>query len=107
MLPGWFITEGANTTWPEKSKGEKNPTIGPFARTKKTLFHFAAEKKTKTFRIVSVRLCTNHFSPGIVEPDQVYKGITFDDFLKIREGIDIETKMHVRFLTLEPMALCY
>ncbi|XP_013913864.1 PREDICTED: calcineurin B homologous protein 3 [Thamnophis sirtalis] len=44
---------------------------------------------------------------GQMEPDQVYEGITFDDFLKIWEGIDIETKMHVRFLTLEPMALCY
>uniref|UniRef100_T1DKS1 Calcineurin B homologous protein 3 n=1 Tax=Crotalus horridus TaxID=35024 RepID=T1DKS1_CROHD len=44
---------------------------------------------------------------GQMEPDQVYEGITFDDFLKIWEGIDIETKMHVRFLTLEPMAFCY
>ncbi|XP_023502848.2 calcineurin B homologous protein 3 isoform X3 [Equus asinus] len=41
------------------------------------------------------------------EPDQVYEGITFDDFLKIWQGIDIETKMHVRFLNVEAMALCH
>lgn len=41
------------------------------------------------------------------EPDQVYEGITFEDFLKIWQGIDIETKMHVRFLNMEAMALCH
>ncbi|XP_005218056.1 calcineurin B homologous protein 3 isoform X1 [Bos indicus] len=41
------------------------------------------------------------------EPDQVYEGITFDDFLKIWQGIDIETKMHVRFLNMETIALCH
>ncbi|XP_004690754.1 PREDICTED: calcineurin B homologous protein 3 [Condylura cristata] len=44
---------------------------------------------------------------GQMEPDQVYEGITFDDFLKIWQGIDIETKMHVRFLNVETMALCH
>lgn len=44
---------------------------------------------------------------GQMEPDQVYEGITFDDFLKIWQGIDIETKMHVRFLNMETMALCH
>ncbi|XP_053135813.1 calcineurin B homologous protein 3 isoform X2 [Hemicordylus capensis] len=44
---------------------------------------------------------------GQMEPDQVYEGITFEDFLKIWDGIDIETKMHVRFLTMEPIAICY
>ncbi|XP_060105206.1 calcineurin B homologous protein 3 [Heteronotia binoei] len=44
---------------------------------------------------------------GQMEPDQVYEGITFEDFLKIWEGIDIETKMHVRFLTMEPIAPCH
>uniref|UniRef100_A0A9L0SA36 Calcineurin B homologous protein 3 n=1 Tax=Equus caballus TaxID=9796 RepID=A0A9L0SA36_HORSE len=44
---------------------------------------------------------------GQMEPDQVYEGITFDDFLKIWQGIDIETKMHVRFLNVEAMALCH
>ncbi|XP_062445831.1 calcineurin B homologous protein 3 isoform X2 [Rhea pennata] len=44
---------------------------------------------------------------GQMGPDQVYEGITFDDFLKMWQGIDIETKMHVRFLNLEPIAHCY
>ncbi|XP_054383649.1 calcineurin B homologous protein 3 isoform X7 [Pongo abelii] len=44
---------------------------------------------------------------GQMEPDQVYEGITFEDFLKIWQGIDIETKMHVRFLNMETMALCH
>ncbi|XP_038619367.1 calcineurin B homologous protein 3 [Tachyglossus aculeatus] len=44
---------------------------------------------------------------GQMQPDQVYEGITFDDFLKIWQGIDIETKMHVRFLNVEPIALCH
>ncbi|XP_045152699.1 calcineurin B homologous protein 3 isoform X2 [Echinops telfairi] len=41
------------------------------------------------------------------EPDQVYEGITFEDFLKIWQGIDIETKMHVRFLNMETIAFCH
>ncbi|XP_010084683.1 PREDICTED: calcineurin B homologous protein 3 [Pterocles gutturalis] len=40
-------------------------------------------------------------------PDQVYEGITFEDFLKMWQGIDIETKIHVRFLNMEPIAHCY
>ncbi|XP_012612108.2 calcineurin B homologous protein 3 [Microcebus murinus] len=44
---------------------------------------------------------------GQMEPDQVYEGITFEDFLKIWQGIDIETKMHIRFLNMETMALCH
>lgn len=44
---------------------------------------------------------------GQMEPDQVYEGITFEDFLKIWQGIDIETKMHIRFLNMETIALCH
>ncbi|KAM8797560.1 LOW QUALITY PROTEIN: calcineurin B homologous protein 3 [Eudromia elegans] len=40
------------------------------------------------------------------EPNQLYEGITFEDFLKVWRGIDIETKMHVRFLNMEPIAHC-
>ncbi|KAM4808144.1 calcineurin B homologous protein 3 [Rhinophrynus dorsalis] len=43
---------------------------------------------------------------GKMEPDQVYEGITFEDFLKIWEGIDIETKMHVRFLNMDSIPSC-
>ncbi|KAL0611467.1 Calcineurin B homologous protein 3 [Plecturocebus cupreus] len=44
---------------------------------------------------------------GRMEPDQVYEGITFEDFLKILQGIDIESKMHICFLNMETMALCH
>ncbi|NXK51550.1 CHP3 protein, partial [Chauna torquata] len=67
---------------------------------------------------------------GQMGPDQVYEGITFEDFLKVGglaqlperslspapltpcplqmwQGIDIETKMHVRFLNMETIAHCY
>ncbi|XP_067163024.1 calcineurin B homologous protein 3 isoform X2 [Apteryx mantelli] len=44
---------------------------------------------------------------GQMGPDQVYEGITFEDFLKMWQGIDIETKMHVRFLNMEPIGHCY
>lgn len=43
---------------------------------------------------------------GQMTPDQVYEGITFEDFLKIWEGIDIETTMHVRFLNTDTIASC-
>ncbi|XP_069070605.1 calcineurin B homologous protein 3 [Pleurodeles waltl] len=43
---------------------------------------------------------------GQMTPDQVYEGITFEDFLKIWEGIDIETTMHVRFLNMDTIASC-
>nr|XP_033813100.1 LOW QUALITY PROTEIN: calcineurin B homologous protein 3 [Geotrypetes seraphini] len=43
---------------------------------------------------------------GQMEPDQIYEGITFEDFLKIWESIDIETKMHVRFLTMDTVPFC-
>ncbi|XP_039627070.1 tescalcin a [Polypterus senegalus] len=43
---------------------------------------------------------------GQMEPHQVYEGMTFEDFVKIWEGIDIETKMHVRFLNVETPHFC-
>ncbi|XP_053329292.1 calcineurin B homologous protein 3 [Spea bombifrons] len=43
---------------------------------------------------------------GQMEPDQIYEGITFEDFLKIWERIDIETKMHVRFLNMDTIPSC-
>ncbi|XP_068127732.1 calcineurin B homologous protein 3 [Hyperolius riggenbachi] len=44
---------------------------------------------------------------GQMAPDQIYEGITFDDFLKIWEGIDIETKMHIRFLDIDKLPSCH
>ncbi|XP_048467668.1 calcineurin B homologous protein 3-like [Rhincodon typus] len=40
------------------------------------------------------------------EPEQLYDGITFDDFLKIMQDMKIETKMHVRFLNMDTTAIC-
>ncbi|XP_075691337.1 calcineurin B homologous protein 3 [Rhinoderma darwinii] len=44
---------------------------------------------------------------GQMEPDQIYEGITFEDFLKIWDGIDIETKMLVRFLNMDTIPSCH
>ncbi|KAG9487802.1 hypothetical protein GDO78_007538 [Eleutherodactylus coqui] len=44
---------------------------------------------------------------GQMAPDQIYEGITFEDFLKIWEGIDIETKMYVRFLNMDTIPSCH
>ncbi|GAA6103186.1 tescalcin a, partial [Tachysurus ichikawai] len=30
-------------------------------------------------------------------PDEVYEGITFEHFLQILKGVEIESKMHIRF----------
>ncbi|XP_048840668.1 tescalcin a [Brienomyrus brachyistius] len=39
-------------------------------------------------------------------PDEFYEGITFEHFVKIWTGIEIETKMHVRFSHLETPNIC-
>ncbi|XP_072272042.1 calcineurin B homologous protein 3 [Pyxicephalus adspersus] len=44
---------------------------------------------------------------GQMAPDQIYEGITFDDFLKIWQSIDIEMKMHVRFLNMDTIPSCH
>ncbi|KAG7480902.1 hypothetical protein MATL_G00061230 [Megalops atlanticus] len=38
---------------------------------------------------------------GHMEPDEFYEGITFDHFLKILKGVEIESKMHIRFLNVD------
>ncbi|CAH7386173.1 calcineurin B homologous protein 3 [Phodopus roborovskii] len=40
------------------------------------------------------------------EEDQPYQGITFEDFVRTWQGINLEVKMQVSFLNLEAMALC-
>ncbi|KAL4609683.1 calcineurin B homologous protein 3-like isoform X1 [Arapaima gigas] len=45
-------------------------------------------------------------SVGHMEPDEFYEGITFDHFLKILKGIEIETRMHIRFLNVDTPTLC-
>lgn len=41
-----------------------------------------------------------------LEEGQPYQGITFEDFIKTWQGIDLEVKMQVSFLNLEAVALC-
>ncbi|XP_066515753.1 tescalcin b [Hoplias malabaricus] len=45
-------------------------------------------------------------SMGRMGPDEFYAGITFEHFLKILKGIEIETKMHIRFLNMDTKILC-
>ncbi|KAL7838318.1 hypothetical protein AOLI_G00267220 [Acnodon oligacanthus] len=45
-------------------------------------------------------------SMGRMGPDEFYAGITFEHFLKILKGIEIETRMHIRFLNMDTMLLC-
>ncbi|KAI1882420.1 hypothetical protein AGOR_G00250510 [Albula goreensis] len=45
-------------------------------------------------------------SVGHMEPDEFYEGITFEHFLKILNNVEIETKMHIRFLNMDTPTLC-
>ncbi|XP_028842293.1 tescalcin b [Denticeps clupeoides] len=45
-------------------------------------------------------------SVGHMGPDDVYEGITFEHFLKILKGIEIESRMHIRFLNMDTTVLC-
>ncbi|XP_041943168.1 tescalcin b isoform X2 [Alosa alosa] len=45
-------------------------------------------------------------SMGHMEPDEFYEGITFEHFLTILKGIEIESRMHIRFLNVDTTVLC-
>ncbi|KAL6463625.1 hypothetical protein MHYP_G00280160 [Metynnis hypsauchen] len=45
-------------------------------------------------------------SMGRMGPDEFYAGITFEHFLKILKGIEIETRMHIRFLNMDTTLIC-
>lgn len=45
-------------------------------------------------------------SMGHMEPDEFYEGITFEHFLKLLKGFEIETKMNIRFLNMDTTTLC-
>ncbi|XP_065127533.2 tescalcin b isoform X1 [Paramisgurnus dabryanus] len=45
-------------------------------------------------------------SVGPMAPGEVYEGITFEHFLKILQGIEIETRMNIRFLNMDTSVLC-
>uniref|UniRef100_A0A3P9H8L7 Calcineurin B homologous protein 3 n=2 Tax=Oryzias TaxID=8089 RepID=A0A3P9H8L7_ORYLA len=43
---------------------------------------------------------------GHMEPDEFYEGITFEHFLKLLEGFDIESRMNIRFMNMDTTTLC-
>ncbi|XP_051552477.1 tescalcin b isoform X2 [Myxocyprinus asiaticus] len=45
-------------------------------------------------------------SVGPMAPDEFYEGITFEHFVKILKGIEIETRMHIRFLNMDTTVMC-
>ncbi|KAM9841580.1 tescalcin b isoform 1-T1 [Aulostomus maculatus] len=45
-------------------------------------------------------------SVGHMEPDEFYEGITFEHFLKLLNGFEIESKMNIRFLNMDTTTLC-
>ncbi|KAM9820133.1 tescalcin b [Neosynchiropus ocellatus] len=45
-------------------------------------------------------------SMGHMEPDEFYEGITFEHFLKLLKGFEIEAKMNIRFLNMDTTTLC-
>ncbi|XP_071401637.1 tescalcin b [Centroberyx affinis] len=45
-------------------------------------------------------------SMGHMEPDEFYEGITFEHFLKLLKGFDIESRMNIRFLNMDTPTLC-
>ncbi|XP_051980820.1 tescalcin b isoform X2 [Xyrauchen texanus] len=45
-------------------------------------------------------------SVGPMAPDEFYEGITFEDFVKILKGIEIETRMYIRFLNMDTTVMC-
>ncbi|XP_006888213.1 PREDICTED: calcineurin B homologous protein 3-like isoform X1 [Elephantulus edwardii] len=65
------------------------------------------EKESAHFVAEGAMMEAANVCVGQMEPDQVYEGITFEDFLKIWQGSDIETKMHVCLLNGETMAPCH
>ncbi|XP_040013564.1 tescalcin b [Xiphias gladius] len=45
-------------------------------------------------------------SMGHMEPDEFYEGITFEHFLKLLDGFEIESRMNIRFLNMDTTTLC-
>ncbi|XP_041667427.1 tescalcin b [Cheilinus undulatus] len=45
-------------------------------------------------------------SMGHMEPDEFYEGITFEHFLKLLNGFEIESRMSIRFLYMDTANLC-
>lgn len=45
-------------------------------------------------------------SMGHMEPDEFYEGITFEHFLKLLSGFEIEAKMNIRFSNMDTTTIC-
>uniref|UniRef100_A0A8B9HNG2 Tescalcin a n=1 Tax=Astyanax mexicanus TaxID=7994 RepID=A0A8B9HNG2_ASTMX len=61
----------------------------------------AIEIETATAIADAAMLEVASVTVGEMAPDQVYEGITFEHFLEILKGVEIEAKMHVRFLNVD------
>ncbi|XP_046901413.1 calcineurin B homologous protein 3-like isoform X2 [Hypomesus transpacificus] len=66
----------------------------------------ALEKETAKGIADAAMLEVASISMGHMEPDEFYEGITFEHFLKILKGIEIETRMNIRFLNMDTPTLC-
>ncbi|XP_042365267.1 tescalcin b [Plectropomus leopardus] len=64
------------------------------------------EKNTAKSIADAAMLEVASISMGHMEPDEFYEGITFEHFLKLLKGFEIETKMNIRFLKMDTTTLC-
>ncbi|XP_072227637.1 tescalcin b isoform X2 [Leuresthes tenuis] len=66
----------------------------------------ALERETAKGIADAAMLEVASISMGKMEPDEFYEGITFEHFLKLLDGFEIESKMSVRFLNMDTTTLC-
>ncbi|AWP15261.1 putative calcineurin B -likeous protein 3-like [Scophthalmus maximus] len=66
----------------------------------------ALEKETAKSIADAAMLEVASISMGHMEPDEFYEGITFEHFLKLLDGFEIESRMNIRFLNMDTSTLC-
>lgn len=64
------------------------------------------EKETAKSIADAAMLEVASISMGHMEPDEFYEGITFEHFLKLLNGFEIESRMSIRFLNMDATTLC-
>ncbi|XP_035523389.1 tescalcin b [Morone saxatilis] len=64
------------------------------------------EKNTAKSIADAAMLEVASISMGHMEPDEFYEGITFEHFLKLLNGFEIESRMNIRFLRMDTTTLC-
>ncbi|XP_037609739.1 tescalcin b [Sebastes umbrosus] len=64
------------------------------------------EKNTAKSIADAAMLEVASISMGHMEPDEFYEGITFEHFLKLLTGIEVESRMNVRFLNMDTTTFC-